>query len=270
MFVPCTDWRQAVTAISTRRVTTDVAPVVLEHVTKTYGGTGSSAATVRALDDVTLELPEGSFTAVMGPSGSGKSTLLHCAAGLDAPTTGRAVLAGHDLTGMSEDALTRLRRDRVAFVFQAFNLIPTLTAAQNVELPGLLAGRGRDPRSTDRALARVGLGDRRAHRPGELSGGQQQRVAIARALAVKAAVLFADEPTGALDTGTAARILELLRTAGAEDRQTIMMTTHDPVAAAYADTVIFLVDGRIVERMTAPSAEQVAARLSRLPGDRGA
>ncbi|MFC4555563.1 ABC transporter ATP-binding protein [Georgenia faecalis] len=244
-----------------------VPPVALEHVTKTYG-VGPGAVT--ALDGVSLELQEGSFTAVMGPSGSGKSTLLHCAAGLDAPTTGRAVLVGEDLAGMPEDALTRLRRDRVAFVFQAFNLIPTLTAAQNVELPGLLAGRGRDRRTTDGALARVGLADRRDHRPSELSGGQQQRVAIARALATGAAVLFADEPTGALDTRTAASVLELLRTAAAQDRQTIMMTTHDPVAASYADTVIFLVDGRIVERMTAPSADEVATQVSRLPSrDRG-
>ncbi|KAA9147855.1 ABC transporter ATP-binding protein [Microbacterium lushaniae] len=237
-------------------------PVVLEQVTKTYGAGGG---TVRALGGVSLALQEGSFTAVMGPSGSGKSTLLHCAAGLDAPTTGRAVLVGQDLTGLSEDALTRLRRDNVAFVFQSFNLIPTLTAAQNVALPELLAGRRPDERTTDAALARVGLTDRRCHRPSELSGGQQQRVAIARALAARAAVLFADEPTGALDTRTAASILGLLRAAAVEDRQTIMMTTHDPVAASYADTVIFLVDGRIVEQMTRPSADQIAARLSKLP-----
>jgi putative ABC transport system ATP-binding protein len=238
------------------------APVVLQDVTKTYG---TGIGTVTALNGVSLTLREGSFTAVMGPSGSGKSTLLHCAAGLDAPTTGRAVLAGQDLTGMPEDALTRLRRDQVAFVFQAFNLMPTLTAAQNVELPALLAGRTLDRRTTDRALARVGLADRRAHRPSELSGGQQQRVAIARALAAGAAVLFADEPTGALDTRTAASILHLLRTAADQDRQTIMMTTHDPVAASYADTVIVLVDGRVVEQMTRPSAETIASRLSRLP-----
>lgn len=247
-----------------RATNVDEAPVVLDQVTKTYG---SGASAVKALDGVSLKLPRGSFTAVMGPSGSGKSTLLHCAAGLDAPTTGTALLVGQDLTGMSEDDLTRLRRSEVAFVFQSFNLIPTLTAAQNVELPGLLAGRKIDQRSSDAALARVGLEGRSTHRPSELSGGQQQRVAIARALAANAAVLFADEPTGALDTRTAGGILELLRTAASRDRQTIMMATHDPVAASYADTVIVLVDGRIVEQMRQASAEEIASLLARLPAD---
>ena len=251
-------------ATATSERAAGATPVVLEQVTKTYG---AGAGTVRALDGVSLVLPQGSFTAVMGPSGSGKSTLLHCAAGLDTPTTGRAVLVGQDVTGLSEDALTRLRRDHVAFVFQSFNLIPTLTAAQNVALPEILAGRRPDERATDAALDRVGLADRRRHRPSELSGGQQQRVAIARALAARAAVLFADEPTGALDTRTAASILGLLRAAAVEDRQTILMTTHDPVAASSADTVIFLVDGRIVEQMTRPSADRIAARLSHLSSD---
>ena len=250
---------ETATSLPTRGGT---APVVLEQVTKTYG---SGPGAVGALNGVSLTLREGSFTAVMGPSGSGKSTLLHCAAGLDAPTSGRAILAGRDLTGLSEDALTRLRRDQVAFVFQAYNLIPTLTAAQNVQLPGILAGRRLDPAGADGVLARVGLDGRRSHRPGELSGGQQQRVAIARALATGASVLVADEPTGALDTRTAASILSLLRSAAVEDRRTILMATHDPVAASYADTVVFLVDGRIVEQRTQASAESIAARLSRLP-----
>lgn len=234
-------------------------PVVLERVAKVYG-TGEDAVT--ALRGVDLALAEGSFTAVMGPSGSGKSTLLHCAAGLDAPTSGRVLLAGHDLTGMSEDDMTRLRRDRAAFVFQSFSLLPTLTAVQNVELPWALAGRRPDRHAVDDALARVGLADRRDHRPGELSGGQQQRVAIARALATGAPVLFADEPTGALDTATAAGVLELLRSAAAERRQTILMTTHDAVAASYADEVVVLVDGRIVERIADRSATGIAQRLS--------
>lgn len=243
-------------------VRASAAPVILEQVTKTYGsGTGA----VTALNETDLELPRGSFTAVMGPSGSGKSTLLHCAAGLDAPTTGRALLVGQDLGGLSEDALTRLRRDRVAFVFQSFNLMPTLTAAQNVELPAILAGRRPDQRLTEDALALVGLAARADHRPGELSGGQQQRVAIARALASRAEVLFADEPTGALDSQTAAGVFALLREAVHRQGQTILMTTHDPVAASYADSVIFLFDGRIVEHSAPGSAEEIATALSRLP-----
>lgn len=238
------------------------APVVLDRATKTYG---SGTGTVTALHETDLELPRGSFTAIMGPSGSGKSTLLHCAAGLDPPTTGRAFLVGHDLSGLSEDALTRLRRDRVAFVFQAFNLMPTLTAAQNVELPAILAGRRPDQRLTEDALAQVGLAARADHRPGELSGGQQQRVAIARALAAKAEVLFADEPTGAVDSQTAAGVLVLLREAVHRQGQTILMTTHDPVAASYADSVIFLFDGRIVEHSPHGSSEEIATALSRLP-----
>lgn len=236
-------------------------PVVLESVTKTYS---SGTGTVTALAETDLELPRGSFTAVMGPSGSGKSTLLHCAAGLDAPSAGRAFLEGADLSGLSEDARTRLRRDRVAFVFQAFNLMPTLTAAQNVELPAILAGRRPDPRQTEDALALVGLAARADHRPGELSGGQQQRVAIARALAANAEVLFADEPTGALDSQTAAGVFELLRNTVHRQGRTILMTTHDPVAASYADSVIFLFDGRIVERWARSSAEDIAAVLGRL------
>ncbi|MCQ1996270.1 ABC transporter ATP-binding protein [Arthrobacter sp. zg-Y1171] len=238
------------------------APVVLERVSKTYG---SGARAVTALHETDLELPKGSFTAVMGPSGSGKSTLLHCAAGLDTPTTGRAILVGHDLSGLSEDALTRLRRERVAFVFQSFNLMPALTAAQNVELPAVLAGRRPVRRLAEDALALVGLSDRSGHRPGELSGGQQQRVAIARALAANSEVLFADEPSGALDSRTAAGVFELLREAVHRQGQTILMTTHDPIAASYADSVIFLFDGRIEEQRGHGSAGEIASALSRLP-----
>lgn len=237
------------------------APVTLEQVTKTYG---KAAGEITALNDVSLSLPRGSFTAVMGPSGSGKSTLLHCAAGLDVPTTGRVALVGQDLTGKSEDTLTRLRRDRIAFIFQSFNLIPTLTAAQNVQLPGILAGRRIGRNETEHALERVGLVDRGTHRPGELSGGQQQRVAIARALAAQAEVLFADEPTGALDLHTAASILGLMRQAAVQSRQTIMMTTHNPAAASYADSVLFLLDGQLVDQLVKPTTHDVATRLSRL------
>ncbi|GII78123.1 ABC transporter [Sphaerisporangium rufum] len=239
-----------------RRVT-----VVLDAVTKVYGrGEGQ----VRALDQVSLGLPEGSFTAVMGPSGSGKSTLMHCAAGLDAPTSGQVTLVGRPLAGLSEDALTELRRDQVAFVFQSYNLVPTLTVTQNVALPMILSGRAPDLRRVEQAIARVGLAERAAHHPGQLSGGQQQRVALARAIATGAAVLFADEPTGALDTVTAAHILGLLRAAARDTGQTIMMTTHDPVAASYADQAVFLVDGRIADRIEHPTAEAVAGRLTRL------
>jgi putative ABC transport system ATP-binding protein len=210
---------------------------------------------------VSLSFAVGSFTAVMGPSGSGKSTLLQCAAGLDRPDSGRVSIGGAELSGLSENALTRLRRDRVGFVFQAFNLIASLTAAQNVELPLRLAGRTVDPGDVQAALAAVDLAGRARHRPSELSGGQQQRVAIARALVTRPQVLFADEPTGALDTNASRGVLELLVT---ERRQTIIVVTHDPMAAAYADRVIFLADGRIADTLERPTAEAVAARMTGL------
>jgi putative ABC transport system ATP-binding protein len=235
--------------------------VVVESVTKTYGiGPG----TVTALDDVSLSFPVGSFTAVMGPSGSGKSTLLQCAAGLDRPSSGRVSIGGTELSGLGETALTRLRRDRVGFVFQSFNLMPSLTAAQNVELPLRLAGRKVDQKAVRAALASVGLAGRAGHRPSELSGGQQQRVAIARALVTGPQVLFADEPTGALDTRTSRDVLELLSGLVTGQRQTVIMVTHDPVAAAYAGRVIFLADGRIADTVERPAAEAVAARMIRL------
>jgi putative ABC transport system ATP-binding protein len=200
---------------------------------------------VTALDAVTVALARGTFTAVMGPSGSGKSTLLQCAAGLDRPDEGRVTVAGQDLTRLSERRRTLLRRDRIGFVFQAFNLLPALTARQNVGLPMRLAGRSAKGTAVDDALAAVGLSARAGHRPHQLSGGQQQRVAIARALVGNPAVLFADEPTGALDIATGKEVLRLLRTLVDEHRQTIVMVTHDPVAAAAADRVLHLVDGRV-------------------------
>ena len=235
--------------------------VFIESMTKTYG---SGPSTITALDNVSLSIPVGSFTAVMGPSGSGKSTLLQCAAGLDRPSSGEVSIDGIELSGLGETALTRLRRDRVGFVFQSFNLMPSLTAAQNVELPLRLAGRKVDPKAVQVALAMVGLADRTRHRPSELSGGQQQRVAIARALATSPQVLFADEPTGALDTSTSQDVLKLLRGLVTDRKQTVIMVTHDPMDAAYADRVIFLADGRIADTLKHPTAEAVAARITRL------
>ncbi|TDO44899.1 putative ABC transport system ATP-binding protein [Kribbella sp. VKM Ac-2527] len=237
------------------------APVQLTEVRKVYG-TGPSA--ISALDGVSHTFEEGTFTAVMGPSGSGKSTLLHCAAGLDEPSAGEVSLAGTTLRGLTETALTELRREQVAFVFQAFNLMPALTVRQNVALPLTLAGRSPDHAWVTEVIRRVGLSDRSGHRPGELSGGQQQRVAIARALAARTAITFADEPTGALDTQTALEVLTLLRDQSRAAGQTIVMVTHDPVAASYADRVVFLVDGRIVAESASPTAEGVAAELARL------
>jgi putative ABC transport system ATP-binding protein len=240
---------------------TRTAAVLIESMTKTYG-TGPSAFT--ALDNVSLSFPAGSFTAVMGPSGSGKSTLLQCAAGLDRPDSGKVSISGTELSVLGETALTRLRRDRVGFVFQSFNLMPSLTAEQNVELPLRLAGRKADPAAVQAALAAVGLTDRARHRPSELSGGQQQRVAIARALVTRPQVLFADEPTGALDTSTSRDVLELLRRMVTERKHTVITVTHDPIAAAYADRAIFLADGRIADTVERPTAEAVAARMTRL------
>ena len=237
------------------------AAVRLVSLTRTYG-TGQGAVT--ALDDVTLDFPVGSFTAVMGPSGSGKSTLLQCAAGLDRPTGGRVVVAGVDLTGWDETALTLLRRDTIGFVFQAFNLLPSLTAEQNVALPLRLAGRRPSRADLAAALEAVGLGGRGRHRPGQLSGGQQQRVAIARALVTRPAVLFADEPTGALDATTGREVLTLLRRAVDQHGQTIVMVTHDPVTASCADRVVFLADGRLAGELVGPTPESVAARMTRV------
>ena len=236
-------------------------PVRLDAVTRRYG---SRAAAATALDAVTLSFERASFTAVMGPSGSGKSTLLHCAAGLDRPTSGSVRLDGQDLAGLPERALARLRREQVGFVFQSFNLLPELTAAENVALPLRLAGRRPQRGSVARALDEVGLTGRHRARPGQLSGGQQQRVAIARALISQPSVVFADEPTGALDSATAAGILGLLSAAVHGRGTTVVMVTHDPVAAACADRVVFLADGRVAGELRQPSPGAVADRMTRL------
>ena len=219
---------------------------------------------VAALDGVDLDFAAGTFTAVMGPSGSGKSTLLQCAAGLDRPSSGTVAVDGVELAGLGERRLTLLRRERIGFVFQSFNLLPSLTAAQNVALPLRLAGRRPARGQVREALARVGLADRAGHRPSQLSGGQQQRVALARALITRPAVLFGDEPTGALDTTTGREVLLLLRELVDREGQTTVMVTHDPVAASYADRVVFLVDGRVSGELAEPSAEEVAAHMTGL------
>ncbi|MGH9288124.1 MAG: ABC transporter ATP-binding protein [Acidimicrobiales bacterium] len=225
---------------------------------------GKGATAVRALDGVSLAMPAGRFTAIMGPSGSGKSTFMHCLAGLDTLTSGRAFIGEVDLGRLSEKQLTRLRRDHVGFVFQAFNLLPMLSAGENITLPLDLAGRRIDKRWVRSIVDTVGLGDRLKHRPAELSGGQQQRVAVARALASRPSVIFADEPTGNLDSRSGSEILAFMRRAVDELGQTIVIVTHDPVAAAYADAVVFLADGRVVDQMPAPTAERVLERLQGL------
>jgi putative ABC transport system ATP-binding protein len=210
---------------------------------------------------VTVDLPAGRYTAVMGPSGSGKSTLMHCLAGLDSLTSGEIYIDGVELGTLKDKELTRLRRERIGFIFQAFNLIPTLTAAENISLPMDLAGHKPDAGWVDEVVRTVGLGDRLTHRPSELSGGQQQRVAVARALASRPAIIFADEPTGNLDSRAGAEILDFMRRAVRDLGQTIVMVTHDPNAAAYSDHVLFLADGRIVDEMPEPTAERVLDRL---------
>ncbi|MEU6407458.1 ABC transporter ATP-binding protein [Microbispora sp. NPDC046933] len=233
----------------------------LDAVSKVYGkGQGA----VAALREVSVNIPGGSFTAVMGPSGSGKSTFLHCAAGLDTPSSGSVRLGGTELSGMDETRLTELRRQRIGFVFQAFNLVSSLTVLENITLPMRLAGARVDRAWLEEIVGRVGLAGRTGHRPAQLSGGQQQRVAIARALVTRPQVVFGDEPTGALDTMTARDVLRLLREVVDGLGQTVVMVTHDPVAASYADTVLFLADGRIVDAMAAPSSEKVAERMTRL------
>jgi len=235
--------------------------VRLESVHKNYGNKRNQ---VQALRGVTMGFPRGSFTAVMGPSGSGKSTLLHCAAGLDRPTSGSVWLAGQQLTELGETELTGVRRERIGFVFQSFNLLPALTVRQNVTLPLRLAGKHADQAAVTEVINRVGLADRGRHLPAELSGGQQQRVAIARALVTRPAVIFADEPTGALDSRTARDVLDLLRAAVWAHSQTVVMVTHDPVAAAYADLVVFLADGQVAGELLAPTADAVAEQMTHL------
>jgi putative ABC transport system ATP-binding protein len=244
---------------STQTPTTTAARAV--EATKVYG---SGDTAVIALDEVTLHLPTGQFSAIMGPSGSGKSTLLHCLAGLDSLTEGQVFVGDIELGTLSDKELTLLRRSRIGFVFQAFNLLPTLTARENITLPLTLAGHKPDPGWFDQVIATVGLGDRLGHRPSELSGGQQQRVAVARALVSRPAIVFADEPTGNLDSRGGAELLDFLRRAVDEMGQTIVMVTHDPGAAAHADAVVFLADGRIVDHMADPTAERVLDTIKRL------
>jgi putative ABC transport system ATP-binding protein len=232
--------------------------VAATAVTRRYG---DGEAAVHALRGVTIDVPPGQFTAVMGPSGSGKSTLMHLLAGLDRPTEGTVRVGGQDITRMSDRALTKLRRRHIGFVFQTFNLLPTLTAQENILLPLSIAGRRPDREAVDALIARVGLAERRGHRPSELSGGQQQRVAIARALVTRPTVLFADEPTGNLDSSAGGAILDLLRDAVDVDGQTTVMVTHDPRAAAHADRVLYLADGRIVGDMADPTEAGVLAAM---------
>ncbi|GHD87095.1 ABC transporter ATP-binding protein [Streptomyces naganishii] len=234
--------------------------VVLTQVTKVYGGG------VRALDEVSLTVPRGTFLAVMGPSGSGKSTLMHCAAGLDSPTSGGVRIDGQEIVGLDEARRTELRRDRVGFVFQAYNLIPSLSIEDNITLPLRLAGRRPDREWLDALVERVGLARRLRHRPAELSGGQQQRVAVVRALAARPTVVFADEPTGALDLHSAHQVLSLLRALVDEFGQTVVMVTHDPAAAARAHRALVMADGRVVDVLDAPTAPRLADRLVALGG----
>jgi putative ABC transport system ATP-binding protein len=237
------------------------------ELTKEYG---SGESKVTALRRVSVDFPAGVFTAIMGPSGSGKSTLMHCLAGLDKATAGRVWLAGGpsqgavELTSLSDRKLTQLRRDRIGFIFQQFNLLPTLTAAENIRLPLDIAGRKVDKAWFDRVVATLGLTDRLGHRPSEMSGGQVQRVACARAIVRRPAVIFADEPTGNLDSRSSAEVLSFLRSSVRDLGQTVIMVTHDPTAAAYADQVIFLSDGQIVDGMTQPTAERVLDRMKSL------
>ena len=246
----------------TNTVVTDVTAAARAiDVVKIYGE-GDTA--VRALDGVTVEIVASHFTAIMGPSGSGKSTLMHCLAGLDTLTSGQVFIGDVELSKLSDKDLTLLRRERVGFVFQAFNLIPTLSALENITLPMALAGRKPDQAWLDTVVDIVGLRDRLTHRPSELSGGQQQRVAVARALATRPQIIFADEPTGNLDSRASAEILDFMRRAVADLGQTIVMVTHDPIAAGYAGTALFLQDGRIVDSMQDPTQEKVLDRLKQL------
>ncbi|MDO5498308.1 MAG: ABC transporter ATP-binding protein [Propionibacteriaceae bacterium] len=235
----------------------------MREVTRVYD---SGAGRVAALRGVSVDLPKGTFTAVMGPSGSGKSTFLHCAAGLDRPTSGEVCLGGTALSGLSEKRLTRLRRERVGFVFQAYNLLSALTVQDNITLPLRLSGKPVDAAWAQRVVAQVGIADRLHRRPAELSGGQQQRVAIARALIARPDLVLADEPTGALDSQTGAQVLDLLRTTAGELGQTVLMVTHDPTAASYAQSVLFLADGRLVDVLERPTPAAVAERMTRLGG----
>ncbi|GAA1257401.1 MULTISPECIES: ABC transporter ATP-binding protein [Janibacter] len=246
-------------------MTTDVAASTTE-LTKTYG---RGDATVVALDRVSIEVTAGQFTAIMGPSGSGKSTLMHCLAGLDSVTSGQVRIGDVEITGLGDKALTRLRRDSVGFVFQAFNLVPTLSARENILLPMTIAGRKPDQEWFDHVVRTVGLEDRLGHRPSELSGGQQQRVACARALVSRPQIIFADEPTGNLDSTSSAEVLAFLRRSVDDFGQTIVMVTHDPVAASHTDRVLILSDGRVVDEVWQPTRESVLDAMMALSARTG-
>jgi putative ABC transport system ATP-binding protein len=222
---------------------------------------GEGDALVAALDGVSIDFAEGEFTAVMGPSGSGKSTLMHCMAALDTSSSGEVYLGDTSLSGLNDKQLTRLRRDKIGFIFQAYNLVPTLTARENIELPLAIAGRKPDPDWFDTVIDTVGLRTRLKHRPNQLSGGQQQRVACARALVSRPEIVFADEPTGNLDSAASAEVLGFLRRSVDEHGQTIVMVTHDPIAAAYTDRVVFLADGKVVDELHAPTADAVLEKM---------
>jgi len=251
------------TLIHPPAASTSLAAARAVQATKRYG---SGETAVTALDAVDVEFRAREFTAIMGPSGSGKSTLMHTVAGLDSLTSGHVYIGDTDLSGLDDKRLTKLRRDKIGFVFQAFNLIPTLTALENITLPMALAGRKPDQEWLDLVVHTVGLGNRLQHRPSELSGGQQQRVAVARALASRPEIVFGDEPTGNLDSRTGAEILAFMRQAVSDLGQTIVMVTHDPVAASYAQRVLFLADGRIVDEMSEPTPERVLDRLKSFGG----
>jgi putative ABC transport system ATP-binding protein len=233
----------------------------MEHGTKVFG---KGDTEVRALDDVTVAFPKGGFTAIMGPSGSGKSTLMHCVAGLDDLTSGTVYIGGENVTAMNERERTRLRRERIGFIFQSFNLIPTLTARENIVLPERLAKKPVDQAWLDTIVSQVSLHDRLHHTPSELSGGQQQRVAVARALLSRPEIIFADEPTGNLDSKAGTEILRFLRRAVDEFGQTIVMVSHDPIAASYADRIVFLADGRVADELLNPTADAILDHLRQL------
>jgi putative ABC transport system ATP-binding protein len=242
---------------------TSISAATARNLSKTYG---SGDTTVRALDNVSIEFAAGELTAIMGPSGSGKSTLMHCLAGLDSATSGSVMIGDTELVGLSDKQMTALRRDRIGFVFQAFNLVPTLTAAENITLPIDIAGRQPDAAWVDSVIDSLGLRDRLGHRPSELSGGQQQRVACARALASQPEIIFGDEPTGNLDSRSSGEVLGILRTSVDQLGQTVVIVTHDPRAASYADRVVFLADGHIVDEMRSPTADSVLDRMKDLEG----
>jgi putative ABC transport system ATP-binding protein len=256
---------QQTSAVPARDVTADGQAASVVGLTKVYG---EGATRVVALDDVSVAVPAGRFTVVMGPSGSGKSTLLHCMAALERPTSGRALVAGTDVWSLREHERTRLRRDRLGFVFQFFNLVPTLTAEENMLLPMRLARRAVDRQWFDRVVATVAMRGRLRHRPAELSGGERQRVAVARALMARPAVVFADEPTGNLDSHAGAEVLSLLQDVAAHGGAAVVMVTHDPTAAAYGEHVVFLADGTVADELSRPTADGVLERLKRLDAAR--